>query len=269
MVYSGAMKRRPAQTDWLPMLRGTCTSAIEPSGEGFQTGWIDFRRGIRVGHLQPHQRITQILKFLLQRSYGAEFLIDRWGRGVYWQWICWLPRANRRAKPLSGGVNFGCAKLFISVDRTGRVFQAGLQVERGQVSGSAYPGTILQEDWDWHRLLKQSRRGSRLDAELRRLILEEQFVVEIGDFSRNIRLDRGNYGSAAGLRQAARKIAPGRFGGFQLYYPMPEAELRGCSGLELVNSVLAVFAEVVPVMNLCMQVPLSPRYSQGPSIEAR
>ena len=32
---------------------------------------------------------------------------DRWGRGVYWQWICWLPRANRQAKPVSHDVNFG------------------------------------------------------------------------------------------------------------------------------------------------------------------
>jgi hypothetical protein len=261
------MKRRPSQTDWLPMLRGARAPAIEPTGEGFHSGWIDFRRGIRVGHLQPHQRITQILKFLLQRSYGTEFIIDRWGRGVYWQWICWLPKANRRAKPISSGANFGCAKLFISVQRAGH-FQAGLQVERGQVSGSAYPGTLLQEDWDWHRLLRQCRRGSQLDGELRRLILEEQFVVEIGDFSRNIRLDRESYSSAAVLRSAARKIEPGRFGGFQLYYPMPEAELRECPGLELVKAVLAAFSEVVPVMNLCMQVPLALRQSHGPSIEA-
>jgi len=38
---------------------------------------------------------------------------------------------------------------------------------------------------------------------------------------------------------------------------MPARELQGCSGYELVKAVLAVFAEVLPVMNLCMQVPLA------------
>ncbi|MBE3063468.1 MAG: hypothetical protein IMZ69_00390, partial [Spirochaetes bacterium] len=42
----------------------------------------------------------------------------------------------------------------------------------------------------------------------------------------------------------------------QLYYPMPEREVRACTGFELVTAVLGAFAQVVPVMNLCMQVPL-------------
>src|SRR5512136_551040 len=95
-------------------------AASEPPA--FRPEWIDFDRGIRVGNLEPHQRITQILKLGLESRHGASFVIDRWGRGAFWQWICWLPRANREAKPLSHDVNFGCAKLFIAVDQQERVF---------------------------------------------------------------------------------------------------------------------------------------------------
>ena len=230
-----------------------------PTGEAFRTEWIDFERGIRVGHLEPHERITQILKYNLERTFATPFLTDRWGRGVYWQWICWLPKANRQAKPLSSGVNFGCAKLFISVDRGARVFQSGLQVERGHLSGDAYPGTLLREDWDWHRLLRQCRRGTPLDRELDRLLRSEGFVAEIGDFEENRLLNGDSFRSAGQLAAAARRIRPEDFGGFQLYYPMPARELRGCAGYELVRAVLAVFAEVLPAMNLCMQVPLARR----------
>lgn len=251
------MKRRLSDRDWFPLSRPSWTGAGEPTGEAFRTEWIDFERGIRVGHLEPHERITQILKFNLERRFSTAFVTDRWGRGVYWQWICWLPKANRQAKPLSGGVSFGCAKLFISVDRQARVFQSGLQVERGHVSGNAYPGTLLREDWDWHRLLEQCRKGTKLDRELERLLEREGFVAEIGDFEDNLVLDGGSYVSAAQLRRAAGRIDPQVFGGFQLYYPMPARELRSCSGYELVKAVLAVFAEVLPAMNLCMQVQLA------------
>jgi len=61
---------------------------------------------------------------------------------VYWQWICWLPRSNREAKPVSHDVNFGCAKLFISVEQDTKIFKCGLQIERGYVTGpdAAKPG---------------------------------------------------------------------------------------------------------------------------------
>ena len=53
--------------------------------DGFRPEFLDFQKGIRVGHLEPHQRITQILKLSLQTLYREDFVIDRWGRGVYWQ----------------------------------------------------------------------------------------------------------------------------------------------------------------------------------------
>jgi hypothetical protein len=37
---------------------------------------------------------------------------------------------------------------------------------------------------------------------------------------------------------------------------MPESDVRGTTGLDLVESMLAVFREVTPAMNLCMQIQL-------------
>jgi hypothetical protein len=253
------MRRETSKRDWLPLLKTSKVSGGEPTGEAFQPEWIDFHRGIRVGNLEPQERITQILKYHLERTYGTAFVTDRWGRGVYWQWICWLPKANRQAKTLSHAVNFGCAKLFISVDRQQHLFQSGLQVERGYTSVPArYPGNLLQEDWDWHRLTRGCRKGSALDEQLRRLLLEEGFVAEIGGWEQNLMLKKGNFTSAAQLRAASRKIPGDRWGGFQLYYPMPAREVRGCSGYELVKAIQGIFEEVIPAMNLCMQVPLQP-----------
>jgi hypothetical protein len=44
--------------------------------------------------------------------------------------------------------------------------------------------------------------------------------------------------------------------GFQLYYAMREDEVRSSTEVDLVGAMLAVFEEVRPVMNLCMQVQL-------------
>src|ERR1017187_10710498 len=85
------MKRSASAKDWLPLAKGTGPMAELPTGEAFRSEWIDFQRGIRVGNIEPHERITQILKFYLEQRYRTSFVTDRWGRGVYWQWICWLP----------------------------------------------------------------------------------------------------------------------------------------------------------------------------------
>ena len=53
--------------------------------------------------------------------------------------------------------------------------------------------------------------------------------------------------------------------GFQLYYPMREKEVRGSTGVDLVEAMLAVFEEVTPLMNLCQQVRI---YSSRPSPRA-
>jgi hypothetical protein len=258
-----AMKRKPADRDWLPLSRGPRKNAPRaaaevPTGEAFRPEWIDFDRGIRVGNLEPHERITQILKYRLEQAYDTGFVTDRWGRGVYWQWICWVPRADREAKPVSSGTNFGCAKLFISPDKAARRFQFGMSVERGYISGRPIaPGAMLQEDWDWHRLMRQCAQGTELDAELSRLVRSEGFTASISGAGGGTVLTADSFRSARQLRDAARKAPPDQWAGFDLVYHMPEPELRACSGYELVQAIMGAFAEVVPAMNLCMQVPLA------------
>lgn len=230
-----------------------------PTGEAFRTEWIDFENGIRVGNLEPHERITQILKFHLETQFNTRFVIDRWGRGQYWQWICWLPRANREAKPVSSDVNFGCAKLFIMVDRDESIFKCGLQVERGTATGRGNRADWeLQDDWDWHRLLKQCRKGSALDTELRRLIVREGFSANVGSWEPVLVLTADNYHSASQIKRAAAKCVKNDWAGFQLYYPMPQDEVESCAGPDLVKAMLAAFNEVIPSMNECMQVGLEP-----------
>ena len=250
------MKRRPTVKDWLPLARTERGAAELPTGAAFRPEWIDFEKGIRVGNLEPHERITRILKFRLEEEYGTGFVTDRWGRGVYWQWICWVPRADRDAKPISSGVNFGCAKLFISQDRPERVFQCGLQVERGAEAGKG--DVVLQEDWDWHRLMKQCAAHTPLDAELHRLVKREGFIARIWGWPGAPSFTKANFTSALQVRQAARKGPRDRWAGFQLYYPMPEPEVRATGGYDFVQAIMGAFSEVIPAMNLCMQITLAP-----------
>jgi hypothetical protein len=252
------MKKKPTSKDWLPLARRGASAQEVPTGEAFRPEWIDFDRGIRVGNLEPHERITRILKHRLEEKYGTGFVTDRWGRGVYWQWICWLPRADRDAKPVSNGSNFGCAKLYISADRGRRVFQCGLAVERGFITGTpSFAGILLQRDWDWHRLMKQCAPGTDFDRELRRLVTREGFSVAIGGPGEGMTWTKKEFSSALQIRDAARKAPRNAWSGFDLYYPMPESEVRASRGYELVQGVLGAFAEVVPLMNMCMQVKLS------------
>jgi hypothetical protein len=116
---------------------------------GFRPEFLDFERGIHVGNLQDNERITRILKLALEARYGQPFVTERWGRGVYWQWIGYLPRANRAAKPLSASVSFGCSKFFLTVDTDERLFKCGTQVERGYVRAPReYRYCQLRPDWD-------------------------------------------------------------------------------------------------------------------------
>lgn len=252
--------KKPVRPAAGPLARAVASPAADaPTGDAFRSEWIDFDQGIRVGRLEPHQRITRILKAHLEETYRTPFVTDRWGRGVFWQWICWLPRANRTAKPRSNTVNFGCAKLFISADRDARVFKAGLQVERGFVAGpEAAKPWGLRDDWDWHRLLGQCRKGSTLDRDLHRLLHEEGFTAELGDWEHNAIFTAANFHSAAQLARAAKNCPPRQWAGFQLYYPIPESEMLNTAGHELVQAIRAAFRAVVPAMNCCMQVPLEP-----------
>jgi len=72
--------------------------------------WIS-SAAIHVGNLEEHQRITRILKLALEARYQQSFVTERWGRGVFWQWIGFLVRAQSRCMPLSSAVSFGCLEV--------------------------------------------------------------------------------------------------------------------------------------------------------------
>jgi len=227
----------------------------------FRPEYLDFRRGIHVGNLEDNERITRILKLALESRYAQPFVTDRWGRGVYWQWIGYLPRANREAMPLSSHVSFGCSKFFLSVDTEEKLFKCGMQVERGYVKAPrGYRACQLQSDWDWHRLLRSLQPRSPMERELRRLVLREGFMLHGGSWETEAAcFSRDSFPSLRKLRGLLAAAPAAHWAGFQLYYPMSEAEVQASSGLDLVESMLAVFREVTPAMNLCMKIQLAER----------
>lgn len=224
---------------------------------GFRPEFLDFRRGIRVGRLEEHERITRILKQALEERYRQPFVTEKWGRGMYWRWIAWLPLANRQAKPVSSHVSFGSAKFFIALEPEERLFQCGMQVERGYIRPPAgRAGCRLQPDWDWHRLLAALKPRSPMALEIQRL-LREGFRIFAGSwYAGPADFSLEDFPGIRVLRQILESAPKSHWAGFQLYYPMDEAEVRGSAGPELVEAILAAFDETVPVMNCVMQVKL-------------
>lgn len=224
----------------------------------FRAEFLDFERGIHVGNLNDHERITRILKLALEARYGQPFVTERWGRGVYWHWIGYLPRANRLAKPVSSDVSFGCSKFFLLVDTGDRSAKFGLQVERGYAKASREERQFeLRPDWDWHRLLAALKPGSPMASELKRLVCREGFLLHAGSWEGEPALfSKTSYPGPAGLRKVLEAAPKNRWAGFQVFYRLNEIEAHAATGLELVESMLAVYREVLPVMNLCMQIQL-------------
>jgi hypothetical protein len=233
--------------------------SIPVAAIGFQPEFLDFQRGIHVGNLEDHERITRILKLQIEARYRQPFVTERWGRGVYWQWIGFLPRANRAAKPISHNVSFGCAKFFLSVHTDERLFTCGMQVERGYVRAPRdFPACKLGADWDWHRLAAALKPASPMEKELKRLVLGEGFRIRAGSWEAEpVYFSKSNFPGVSALRGTIQKAPAGDWAGFQLFYAMDEQEVRASTGLDLVESMMAVFAEVTPAMNLCMQIELA------------
>ncbi len=240
------------------MSEPTRSFPLAPATIGFRPEFIDFRRGIRVGNLEDHERITRILKLALESCYREPFVTERWGRGVFWQWIGYLPRANRAAKPISSHVSFGCSKFFLMVDTEEKLFKCGMQVERGYVKAPReYRNCELKRDWDWRRLLRALKPGGALGRELKRLVLSEGFWVHAGSWEAEpLRFSKRNFPGVLKLRRLLQAAPKHHWAGLQLYYPMSEDEVASSSGVDLVESMLAVFREVTPAMNLCMQTQL-------------
>jgi len=224
----------------------------------FRPEFLDFRRGIHVGNLEENERITRILKLALEARHQQGFVTERWGRGVFWQWIAFLPRADREAKPLSSHVSFGCSKFFISVETEEKIFKCGLQVERGYVKAPPSARECeLRPDWDWHRLVKGLRPGTPVERELRRLILREGFSLFAGSWeAEHAQFSKEGFPGVAKLRRLLDAAPKNHWAGFQLFYPMTEEDVRSATGVDLVESMLAVFREVTPLMNLTMQIEL-------------
>ncbi len=230
---------------------------IPRSAIAFKPEFLDFKRGIRVGHLEDNERITRILKLELEHRFQQPFVTERWGRGVYWQWIGYLPKANRSAKPVSSTVSFGCSKYFLSVDTEEGFFQCGLQVERGFVKAPAgHRWCELGSDWDWHRLVKALKRRSPMEKEIRRLVCREGFMLQAGSWETSASFGKADLPDILRLQRLLKEAPADHWAGLQLYYPMPASEVRTSTGLDLVEAMLAVFDEVTPAMNLCMQIRL-------------
>lgn len=239
--------------EWVPrsrLLRGPAPR-VRPD---FSPTLLDFRRGIHMGNLEPNQRITQIMKAVLESQHGTRFITDRWGRGVYWRWICWLPVQNRQAKPLSSGFNFGCAKFYTSLDLEAQTFEAGMQVERAPLkTGAGFVRT--EKDWDVHRLVRGLRRGSPLAREVARLVRQEGFTVRAGPFGERSTFTAATYRGPAPLASRCKAIPPDTWGGFQLCYVFTRTEIKAMTGEEIVGAIGDIFDEVTPAMNLVMTVP--------------
>ena len=227
---------------------------------GFRPEFLDFDRGIRVGNLKDNERITRILKLSLESRYGEAFVTERYGRGVYWQWIGYVSRANRSAKPISSDASLGCSKFFLMVDTEERQFKCGMQVERGYVSAPpASRRWRLESDWDWHRLLKMLKPKSPMEKELKRLVVREGFALNGGSWEEPTYFTRSDFPSMSKLRRVLLEAPKNRWAGFQVFYSMGEREVRNSTGVDLVESMLAVFNEVTPAMNLCTQTRLGVR----------
>ena len=223
---------------------------------GFLPEFLDFERGIRVGNLEDNQRITRILKLALEARYREPFVTERYGRGVFWQWIGFLPRANRSAKPISSKVSFGCSKFFLTVDTDGKIFKCGFSVERGFIRSPDFPGIELQSDFDWHRLTAALKPSSAMERELRRLVVREGFQVDAGGWETPFSVTKSKFPSMLKIKKAIDEAPGASWAGFQVYYPMPEKDVRSSTGVDLVESMMAIFEEVTPAMNVCMQTRL-------------
>ncbi len=225
----------------------------------FQPEFLDFQRGIRVGNLNDDERITRILKLALEARFGQPFVTERWGRGVYWHWIGYLPRANRLAKPVSSNVSFGCSKFFLEVDTDEKAAKFGLQIERGfEKAQRGHSQFQLRPDWDWHRLLAALKPRSVLARELDRLVRREGFLLHAGGWGEQRTVfSKADYAGALKVRRALESAPKNAWAGLQLYYAMSEDDVRGATGLDLVESMLAVYRELVPTINACMQIQLA------------
>jgi len=97
---------------------------------------------------------------------------------------------------------------------------------------------------------------SDMARELKRLVLAEGFWIDAGGWEERQPISKSNFPGMAKLRKLLEAAPPESWAGFQVYYPMSRKEVYGSSGVDLIESMLAIFEEVTPAMNLCMQIRL-------------
>jgi len=257
-----ARRASPAWTCELPSQRPRFS--LPPLAD-FRREYLDFERGIRIGKLEPEQRLTRLLKSALESALDTPFATVRWGRGVYWQWIGFFPKAARQAK-----ASFGCAKYFVSLDREERALQAGMQVERGYViPPPEFRECRLQADWDWHRLLALLKRGQAMERALTELVRRDGFRIFVGSWEGGREFTAATFTGLAALRRAIARAPARRWCGFQLFYALGEEEIRAMEGYEILDAVLAIFAEVTPIVSACWPVRLWPSQADETSSRKR
>ena len=105
---------------------------------------------------------------------------------------------------------------------------------------------------------KSGKARQMLDQarELKRLVFREGFQIEAGGWESRNALNKKSFPTMPQLKKILNDAPAASWAGFQVYYPMPEKEVRSSSGVDLVESMMAVFEEVTPAMNLCMQIRL-------------
>jgi hypothetical protein len=144
------------------------------------------------------------------------------------------------------------------IDQGEQLFKCGFSVERGMIDPPPkFPQIHLQPDWDWHRLLDGLTAGSLLEKELKRLVVREDFSIDAGNFDNRHTVSRGKFPGAEKLKKILTGAAPDAWAGLQVYYPMPEKDVRASTGADLVDAMMAIFNETTHAMNLCMQVQLN------------
>ncbi|GBC82794.1 hypothetical protein HRbin10_01926 [bacterium HR10] len=220
-----------------------------PPMAAFRSDYLDFERGIRIGRLEPEHRLTRLLKFALESAFGEPFVTVRWGRGLYWQWIGFFPHADRRTK-----ASFGCAKYFVSLDREERAVHAGMQVERGYVNPpSEFPECRLRANWDWHRLVALLVHSREMERALAQLVKQDGFRLFIGSWEGGREFTAANFTGLSALRRVIARAPSDQWCGFQLFYALSEAEIRAMEGREVLEAILAIFAEVTPILSACWE----------------
>jgi hypothetical protein len=75
-----------------------------------------------------------------------------------------------------------------------------------------------------------------IERELERLVLEEGFVLHAGSWEdAPAYFSQANYPGVAKLRRLLAAAPKSQWTGFQVFYPMPESDVRKATGLDLSN----------------------------------